>query len=109
MHSIHSIPQILLCSLSNNSYSQYENYEKERHILKLTDDIKANWKRGLLAVALFIGIWIVVFFIAFMTAFGNDSPMAGAILKGFGLFAIIANPFWGIPIAFLIGIYWKKK
>ena len=82
MHSIHSIPQILLCSVSNNFYSRHENYDKERHILKLIDDIKANWKRGLLAVAVFIGIWIVVFFIAFMTAFGNDSPMARAILEG---------------------------
>ena len=56
-----------------------------------------------------MGIWIAVFFIAFMTAFGNDSPMAGAILKGCELFTIIANPLWGIPIAFLIGIYWKKR
>jgi hypothetical protein len=56
-----------------------------------------------------MGIWIAVFFIAFMTAFGNDSPMARAILNGVELFAIIANPLWGIPIAFLIGIYWKKK
>ena len=85
------------------------NYNKERHILKLIDDIKENWKRGLLAVAVFIGIWIVVFFIAFMTAFGNDSPMARAILKGFELFTIIANPLWGIPLAFLIGIYTKRK
>ena len=73
------------------------------------DNIKANWKRGLLAVAIFMGIWLAVFFIAFMTAFGNDSPMARAILNGVELFAIIANPLWGIPIAFLIGIYWKKK
>jgi hypothetical protein len=85
------------------------NYDKERHILKLIDDIKANWKRGLCAVAIFIVVWIVVFFIAFMTAFGNDSPMARAILKGFELFVIIANPLWGIPIAFLIGIYTKRK
>jgi hypothetical protein len=85
------------------------NYDKERHILKLIDDIKANWKRGLLAVAVFIGIWIVVFFIAFMTAFGNDTPLARTILGGVELFTIIANPLWGIPIAFLIGIYWKKK
>jgi hypothetical protein len=85
------------------------NYDKERRTLKLIEDVKADWKRGLLAVAIFMGIWIAVFFIAFMTAFGNDSPMAGAILKGFELFFIIANPLWGIPIAFLIGIYWKKK
>ncbi|MDD1692756.1 MAG: hypothetical protein LUQ05_06185 [Methanoregula sp.] len=62
-----------------------------------------------MAVAVFMGIWIAVFFIAFMTAFGNESPMARAILKGVELFAIVAYPLWGIPIAFLIGIYWKKK
>jgi hypothetical protein len=77
--------------------------------MKLIDDIKENWKRGLLAVAIFIGIWIVVFFIAFMTAFGNDSPMARTILGGVELFAIIANPLWGIPIAFFVGVYTKKK
>jgi hypothetical protein len=44
-----------------------------------------------------------------MTAFGNDSPMARTILTGFELFVIIANPLWGIPLAFLIGIYTKRK
>jgi len=43
-----------------------------------------------------------------MTAFGNDSPMAGTILKGVEVFAVIANPLWGIPIAFLIGVYSRK-
>ena len=109
MHSIHSIPQILLCSVSNNFYSRHENYDKESHILKLINDIKANWKRGLLAVAVFIAVWIVVFFIAFMTALGNDSPMARAILNGVELFVMFANPLWAIPIAFLIGVYTKRK
>jgi hypothetical protein len=44
-----------------------------------------------------------------MTAFGNDTPMARTILKGFELFAIIANPLWCIPLAFLIGVYSKRK
>ena len=44
-----------------------------------------------------------------MTAFGNDSPMARITLMGVELFAIIANPLWGIPLAFLIGIYTKRK
>jgi hypothetical protein len=30
-------------------------------------------------------------------------------LKGVELFAIVANPLWGIPIAFLIGVYSKRK
>ena len=44
-----------------------------------------------------------------MTAFGNDTPLARTILGGVELFAFIANPLWGIPIAFLIGIYSKRK
>jgi hypothetical protein len=44
-----------------------------------------------------------------MTAFGNDTPLARTILEGVGLFAIIANPLWGIPLAFLIGIYTKRR
>jgi hypothetical protein len=83
--------------------------DRERRILNLLGDIKRNWKQGIWAVAIFIGIWIVVFFIAFMTAFGNDTPMARTILEGVELFAIIANPLWGIPIAFFIGVYTKRK
>jgi hypothetical protein len=30
-------------------------------------------------------------------------------LKGVELFAIVAHPLWGIPIAFLIGVYSKRK
>ena len=48
-------------------------------------------------------------FIAFMTALGNETPLARMILKGVELFAVIANPLWGIPIAFLIGIYSKRN
>jgi hypothetical protein len=80
-----------------------------RRILNLLDDIKANWKRGIWAVAIFIAVWLAVFFIAFMTAFGNDTSLARTILEGVGLFAIIANPLWGIPLAFLIGIYTKRR
>jgi hypothetical protein len=43
-----------------------------------------------------------------MTAFGNDSPQAGIILRGAGLFFTIANPLWGIPAAFLFGVYAKR-
>jgi hypothetical protein len=30
-------------------------------------------------------------------------------LKGVELFAIVAHPLWGIPIAFLIGVYSTRK
>ena len=74
-----------------------------------TRSLKGNWKRGIWAVAIFIAVWFTVYSIAFMTAFGNDSPMARITLMGVELFAIIANPLWGIPLAFLIGIYTKRK
>ena len=51
----------------------------------------------------------MVFFIAFMAALGNDTPFARMTLKCVELFAIVANPLWGIPIAFLIGVYSKRK
>jgi hypothetical protein len=77
--------------------------------LEFANDLSVNWKRGLRAVGIFIAVWIVVYSIAFMTALGNDTPLAGMILRGVELFAIIANPLWGIPIAFLIGVYSKRK
>jgi len=57
----------------------------------------------------FLAAWIGVFFIAFMTALGNETPLARMILRGVELFAVIANPLWGIPLAFLIGIYSKRN
>jgi hypothetical protein len=84
-------------------------YGMERYGLKLLDDLTANWKRGLWAVGIFIAVWIMVFFIAFMAALGNDTPFARMTLKSVELFAIVANPLWGIPLAFLIGVYSKRK
>jgi hypothetical protein len=78
------------------------NYGSERSLPEFKNDIPGNWKRGLWAVWIFIAVWIVVFFIAFMTALANDTPFAGTILRSVELFAIVANPLWGIPIAFLI-------
>jgi hypothetical protein len=63
----------------------------------------SNWCGGLAGVAIFVLIRAVAFFIAFMTAFGNDSPAARAILHGFGAFALVANPLWGVPVAYCAG------
>ena len=81
----------------------------ERRFLTFKNDITGNWRRGLWAVGIFIAVWVVVYFTAFMTALGNDTPVARTILRGVELFAIAANPLWGIPLAFLIGVYSKKK
>jgi hypothetical protein len=66
-------------------------------------EVLLNWRGGLTGVAVFAGIWAVVFFIAFMTAFGNPSPVASAILKGAGAFFVVANPLWGVPVAYAVG------
>jgi len=81
----------------------------ERRFLTFKNDITGNWRRGLWAVGIFIAVWMVVYFIAFMTVLGNDTPVARTILRGVELFAVVANPLWGIPLAFLIGVYSKKK
>lgn len=67
--------------------------------------VLANWKGGLVAVGLFLVCWAVVFFIAFMTALGNDTPFARCVLAGVEVFALIANPLWGIPCAYIAGAY----
>lgn len=51
----------------------------------------------------------MVFFIAFMTAFGNDTPEARVILQGFSVFAYFANPLWGIPLAYVFGAVILRK
>lgn len=56
-----------------------------------------------MGVAVFVVLWAVVFFIAFMTAFGNPSPTSQAILHGAGAFFVIANPVWGVPVAYCAG------
>lgn len=66
-------------------------------------EILLNWRGGLTGVAVFVLIWATVFFIAFMTAFGNPSPAAQAILHGAGAFFVIANPVWGVPVAYIGG------
>jgi hypothetical protein len=63
-----------------------------------------NWRGGLTGVAVFLLLWVAVFFIAFMTAFGNDSPASRAVLRAVAAFAIVANPLWGVPVAYGAGV-----
>lgn len=67
-------------------------------------NVLLNWRGGLTGVAVFVLLWAVVFFIAFMAAFGNDSPAARAILHGVAAFAVVANPLWGVPVAYCAGV-----
>lgn len=66
-------------------------------------EILSNWRGGLVAVAVFLLLWALVFFLAFMAALGNDTPEARAILKGVSVFASVASPLWGIPVAYGAG------
>lgn len=45
-----------------------------------------NWKGALIGLFIFILLWLVCFFIAFIIAFGNPFPGSGAILDMLDLF-----------------------
>jgi hypothetical protein len=60
-----------------------------------------NWRGGLIGIALFLLLWAGVYFIAVMTALGNDTPEARFILNGFSVFVAVANPLWGIPLSYV--------
>jgi len=71
--------------------------------------IISHWQGGLIGIAMFLLLWAVVFFIAFMTAFGNDTPEARIILQGVSVFAAVANPLWGIPLSYCAGAVGMRK
>lgn len=63
----------------------------------------SNWQGGLSGVAAFLLLWAMVFFTAFLAAFGNDTPEARLILQGVAVFVFVANPLWGVPLSYLAG------
>jgi hypothetical protein len=67
--------------------------------------LQFNWRGGLTGTVIFFALWGSVFFVAFMTALGNDTPQARLILQGIEIFGIIANPVWGLPCAYVLGAY----
>lgn len=71
--------------------------------------ITSNWRGGLIGIVVFLLLWGMFFFIAFMTAFGNDTPASRAILHGAGAFFVVANPLWGIPLAYCAGTIFVRK
>ncbi len=68
-----------------------------------------NYKGGLVGVIIVLVITIMVYFIGFMTALGNDTPTARKILDFVGSFIIIANPLWTCPLAYAIGAIFIKQ
>jgi hypothetical protein len=75
----------------------------------LLKTIMFNWRGGLTGIAGFLLVWGVVFFIAFMTALGNNTPEARIILQGVSVFFYLANPVWGIPLAYCAGAVLVQK
>jgi hypothetical protein len=69
----------------------------------------SNWRGGLIGIAVFLLVWSVVFFVAFMAAFGNETPVARIILHVFSVFMYLANPLWGIPLAYCFGAVVVRK
>ncbi|OPY38735.1 MAG: hypothetical protein A4E35_00519 [Methanoregula sp. PtaU1.Bin051] len=68
-------------------------------------NVLSNWRGGLAGVVVFLLAWVVFFFVAFMAAFGNDTPEARVILQVFSVLATISNPLWGIPLSYIAGSY----
>lgn len=68
-----------------------------------------NWRHGLYAALVFIVLWALLFFAAFMTAFGNPTPTTSSILHATGTILTIVNPYWGIPLAYILGAYFAGR
>jgi hypothetical protein len=67
-----------------------------------------NRRHGLYAALAFIVIWILLFAVAFMIAFGNPSPVSASILHALGNLLTFISPLWGIPAAYVAGaFFWK--
>jgi hypothetical protein len=64
-----------------------------------------NFRGGLAGVGVYLIISVLIYFSAFMAAFGNDTPTARFILEIANLWFLIANPLWTIPISYFLGGY----
>jgi len=62
-----------------------------------------NIRGGLTGVIIYLMVTAAVFFIAFMTALGNDSSGARAVLALSKIFFLVANPLWAVPLAWFLG------
>jgi predicted lipid-binding transport protein (Tim44 family) len=66
----------------------------------------ANWRGGLAGILTCTLVSILLFFIAFMVAFGNDTPGGRLSLAAFEIYATLAHPLWMIPISYAAGARW---
>jgi hypothetical protein len=71
--------------------------------------VLCNWRSGCTGMAVFLLLWGALFFLAFMIAFGNNTPALTAILHAIGFLLTIANPLWGIPAAYIFGAFFIRR
>jgi hypothetical protein len=64
-----------------------------------------NYRGGLIGVLIYLVITALVFFCAFMAAFGQPTQTALLVLQIAALWFTIANPIWAIPLSYLAGGY----
>lgn len=65
----------------------------------------SNLWGGLAGVLICLVSTILMNFIAFMVAFGNNTAVARNILIFEEIFFLVANPVWTIPISYFLGSY----
>lgn len=68
----------------------------------------SNYKGGLVGIIIILLFTVIVYFIGFMTALGNDTPMARKILDFIILYIKIANPIWTFLIAYIFGSFYIR-
>jgi hypothetical protein len=86
----------------NNFRSPYNNL---CHMQSCVRKALTNIRGGIVGVLIYLVITALVFFIAFMAAFGNDTPLSRIILEVAALWFLIAYPLWTIPISYFLGGY----
>ena len=62
-----------------------------------------NVRGGLTGVLVYLVVTVLVYFAAFMTALGNDTPAARLVLAFAETYAIVANPLWAVPLSYILG------
>ena len=79
---------------------EYQCWNAMRH--SLTEAL-TNIRGGLTGVLVYLVITVLVYFAAFMAAFGNDTPAARLVLAFAETYAIVAYPLWAIPLSYILG------
>jgi hypothetical protein len=68
-----------------------------------------NWKGGLAGILIYAVVSILLFFVAFMVAFGNETPGGRLYLAFFEAYATVAHPLWMVPLCYAAGAWWIRR